>query len=102
MGGQSAVGYGQLRNKYNYFYLSTDDEHRIWEGDEPLDMDNPEANVIIFYLSTDHVYRVWEGDQPLVMDNSETNVIISIYPRMISIRYGRANNRWLWTTLKQM
>ena len=64
---------GQLRNKCDYFYLSTDDEH--W---------------------------VWVGDQPLVMDNSETNVIICIYPRVMSIEYGRAISRWLWTTPKQM
>jgi hypothetical protein len=73
MGGRSALGYGQLRNKCNYFYLSKNDEH-----------------------------GVWEGDQPLVMDNSETNVIIFIYPRVMSIEYGRAISRWLWTTPKQM
>jgi hypothetical protein len=73
MGGRSALGYGQLRNKCNYFYLSTDDEH-----------------------------EVWEGDQPLVMNNSETNVIIFIYPRMMSMGYRRAISPWLWTTLKQM
>ena len=55
-----------------------------------------------FYLSTDDEYKVWEGDQPLVMDNSETNVIIFIYPRVMSIEYGRAISRWLWTTPKQM
>ena len=73
MGGRLALGYRQLRNKYNCFYLSTDDE-----------------------------YRVWEGDQPLDMDNSETNVIIFIYPRVMSIGYGRAISPWIWTTLKQM
>jgi hypothetical protein len=55
-----------------------------------------------FYLSTDDEYKVWEGDQPLVMDNSETNVIIFIYPRMMSMGYGRAISPWLWTTPKQM
>jgi hypothetical protein len=55
-----------------------------------------------FYLSTDDEYKVWEGDQPLVMDNSETNVIIFIYPRVMSIEYGRAISRLLWTTPKQM
>ena len=55
-----------------------------------------------FYLSTDDEYKVWEVDQPLVMDNSETNVIIFIYPRVMSIEYGRAISRWLWTTPKQM
>ena len=56
----------QLRNNCNYFfYLSMDDEHRVWG---------------------------------LVMDNSVTNIIIFIYPRMMSMGYGRAISRWLWTT----
>jgi hypothetical protein len=57
MGGRSALGYGQLRNKCNYFYLSTDDEHEVWEGDQPLVMDNSETNVIIFiYLINKNNY----------------------------------------------